>query len=388
LLRLAFIAVVLVVGCGKGKDDPKDQPPTPKANEPPATGSSDGSGSAAIATGGSGSAAPAETKAADKTHATPEAKLKRYQECWAAFNAGNTEVFGGCFAPDAVREQVDSIPELTANGPDGIVQMAKGQRAAFPNLTVTPQVVIVAGNEIAAMLYVSGTNTAEANGMKATKKPIGIYEAEVAVLGDDGKFTHDAFYVDQPTIYHQLGLLPNPSSPNAIGKPAEAPQIHISKNAAVEKANKALIEKVLDAVAKKDLAVVEAAAADDIKLTDHGDKQKVKTKKAYLKWFKDTWATTKDTQIAVKGVWAAEDFVAVIDTFSATPTAAASEGAPGRIETHLLQFFRVVDGKIKQHDIFVNTLKPAVQLGLVDPEALQQQLAEASASTKPTPRKK
>lgn len=386
MLRLALVLVV-AAGCSKGKEEPKD-PPTPKANEPPATGSSGGSGSAAIATG-SGSAAPAETKPPEKTHATPEAKLKRYQECWAAFNGGNTEVFGGCFAPDAVREQVDSIPELTANGPDGIVQMAKGQRAAFPNLTVTPQVVIVAGNEVAAMLYVSGTNTAEANGMKATKKPIGIYEAEVAVLGDDGKFTHDAFYVDQPTIYHQLGLLPNPSSPAAIGKPSEAPQIHISKGTAIEKANKALIEKVLDAVAKKDLAAIEAAAADDIKLTDHGDKQKVKSKKAYLKWFKDTWATTKDTQIAVKGVWAAEDFVAVTDTFSATPTAAASEGAPGKIETHLLQFFRVVDGKIKQHDIFVNTLKPAVQLGLVDPEALQQQLAEASAAPpKPAPRKK
>lgn len=380
MLRLAFIATLLA-GCSKGKDEPKPEP-TPKANEPAPT---TGSGSAAVATG-SGSAAP-EVKQTEKVAATPELKLKRYQECWAAFNGGKYDDFAGCYTPDGVREQVDSIPELTANGPDGIIQMAKGQKAAFPNLQVTPQIVIVAGNEVAAMLFVSGTNTAEANGMKATKKPIGIYEAEVAVMGDDGKLSHDAFYVDQPTIYHQLGLLPNPSSPSAIAKPTEAPAIHISKDTDTEKANKALVQKVLDAVAKKDLAVIEAAAADDVKLTDHGDKQKVKSKKAYLKWFKDTFGTTKDTQIVLKGIWAAEDFVAVTDTFSATPTAAASEGAPGKIETHLLQFFRIENGKIKQHDIFVNTLKPAVQLGLVDPEALQQQLAEASAA-KPAPKKK
>ena len=330
-------------------------------------------GGSAVATPGSGTAAAIDASAAK--YATPEAKLARYQECLAAFNAGNSEQIAGCFGPTSVREQIDSVPELSAEGPEKIVEMIAQQRAAFPDLTVTPRLIVVEGDTIAALLHVSGKNSAAAGGMKATNKQLGIYEAELVTMAPDGTFARDNFYVDQPTIYHQLGLLANDTSPAALDKPTAAPELLIAKGDATETANKALVHKVLEAVSKKDAATIEAAAADTIKLTFHGEKQKIDTKKAYMKWMKDTLASTDEGTVTVKGTWAAGDAVVVLDLFTGIPKGNLDDK---QIKTNVVQFFRVADGKIIQHEMFVNRLNTAVQLGIVDPEQLMQTLAAAA----------
>jgi ketosteroid isomerase-like protein len=353
--RLALAATVLVACKGGEKDAPK--------------------GGSAVATPGSGTAAAPAIDAPAAKYATPEAKLARYQECLAAFNAGNSEQLAGCFNATSVREQVDSVPESSAEGPEKIVEMIAQQRAAFPDLTVTPRLIVVEGDTIAALLHVSGKNSAAAGGMKATNKKLGVYEAELVTMAPDGTFARDNFYVDQPTIYHQLGLLANDTSPAALDKPAAAPEVLIAKNDATETANKALIHKVLDAVSKKDAATIEAAAADTIKLTFHGEKQKIETKKAYMKWMKDTLASTDEGTVTVKGTWAAGDAVVVLDLFTGIPKGNLDDK---QIKTNVVQFFRIADGKIVQHEMFVNRLNTAVQLGIVDPEQLMQTLAAAA----------
>jgi ketosteroid isomerase-like protein len=355
MIRLALAATLLVACKGGAKDAPK--------------GGSDVTtpGSA----GSAGSAAPIDASA----ELTPEAKLARYQDCLAAFNAGNAEKLAGCFGPTSVREQIDNVPELSAEGPEKIVEMITQQRAAFPDLTVTPRLIVVSGDTIAALHHVAGKNSVTAGGMKATNKKLGIFEAELVTLAPDGTFARDNFYVDQPTVYHQLGLLANDTSPAAIEKPTGEPELLISKNDDKEAANKALIHKVLEAVSKKDAATIEAAAADSIKLTFHGEKQKVESKKAYMKWMRDTLASTDEGTVTVKGTWAAGDVVVVLDLFTGIPKGNLDDK---QIKTNVVQFFRIADGKIVQHEMFVNRLNTAVQLGIVDPDQLMQKLAAAA----------
>jgi steroid delta-isomerase-like uncharacterized protein len=251
---------------------------------------------------------------------------------------------------------------------------------AFPDLKITPQLVIVSGNNITAILHVHGTNSGEAGGMKATGKKLGVLEAEIAVMNDDGALSKDSFYVDQPTIYHQLGLIKNDSSPAAIEQAAAEPEKLITKDDATERANKALIEKFVDAINKRDPKAIEGLIADDMKLTYQGDKQKVDNKKSALKWYNDTIKSTKDGFVDIKGIWTAGDYVVISDVFTGTPSddVVGKGGETKKIETHVVQFFRVANGKLAQQQIFANRLKTAVELGVVDPEQLAKQLTKTT----------
>jgi ketosteroid isomerase-like protein len=353
-MKRLLVAACLLAAC-KGKSD--------KAT----SGSATASGSAPVVVVADAAPAPSTQ------YATAEAKLKRYQECLAAFNAHNTEVLAKCYSASSVREQVDSVPELVAEGPDRIMAMVEAQRASFPDLVVTPKIIVASGDTVAAVLHVGGKNSAAAGGMKATNKTLGVYEAEIVKIADDGTFVRDSFYVDQPTVYHQLGLLANDSSPAAIDKPTGEPEILISKGDATETANKALVQKLLDAVSDKDAKIIEAAADDDISFTYHGEKQKVESKKAYMKWMKDMLASTDEGAVDIKGSFAAGDVVVVADVFTGTP-----KNDDRAIRTNVIQFFRFADGKLKQHQMFANRLNTAVQLGIVDPDQLMQTLSAAA----------
>jgi predicted ester cyclase len=374
---LAVLAALALCGCKSDKDERAKPDEVHKTND----------GSAATGSAATGSST---TPPKPASHSTPEAKLQRFTECWDALNSGKYDVFGSCFAATAVREQVDSVPELLAEGRDQILDMVKTQKAAFPDLKITPQVIIVSGNNIAAILHITGTNTAEADGMKATGKKLGMFEAEIAVVGDDDKLTRDSFYVDQPTIYHQLGLFENDSSPKAIEQHMGVLESQISHGDARELANKAVVKALFEAVNKKDASAIDALAAPDIKLTYHGDKQKIETKKAYLKWFGESFHTTTDGKIAIKELWTAGEFVVAASIFTGTPTEAVAgkDAATMKVETQTFSLFRITDGKIKQHHIFANRLKSAVQLQMVDADQFMKTLRAAGERDAPRPKRK
>lgn len=355
-MRFLVLAAALFA-CGKSAD---------KKSEP-----EQGSAAAAVKP-------PAPPPKPASRYAKPEDKLARFTECWTAFDGGKDDAFVKCFASDAQREQVDSVPELVAQGAEKISDMAKAQRAAFPDLAVTPQLVIVSGNDILAIVHIGGTNTGEVAGQRTTGKKLGMFEAEIATMNADGAITHDSLYVDQPTLFHQLGLLENDSSPKPQPPRVTTAQTLVSSNTADEAANKAVVEKNLDAISKKDAKTILAAVADDVELIYNGEKQKYVGKKAYGKWLDETLRSTKDGFVDVKAMWAAGDFVVVSDVFSGTPTdAAVGKGVEKtKIETHVVQFFQLAGGKVKHQEIFVNRLKAAVQLGAVDPDQLMQMLSK------------
>jgi predicted ester cyclase len=335
------LLLVAIVGCGKSTSEP----------------SKEGSGSGGVAK-------PQEPTA----KVDPKEKVRRYQECWAAFNANNGEAFGNCFALDATREQADSVPELVAVGRENIAGMMKTQKTSIPDMKVTPQRVIVSGNDIAAIVHVSGE-------MKGKK--LGVYEAQLAVLGDDNTFSKESFVVDQPTVFHQLGMIENDASPSAIPVPGGEPEILISKNDDVERANKELVQKNLDAMTKKTAKAIEPTVADDVVLVYHGDKNKFEGKAAYMKWLNETIKATSEGKVDVKGIWAAGEHVAVYDVFTGVPSKELGAREGVRIHTQVVQFYRIVDGKIKEHQIFGNRMKIAVQLGLVDPDELAKALKDS-----------
>jgi steroid delta-isomerase-like uncharacterized protein len=375
---LLIIAALAISGCKKeeaGSEAPKttdkgpeasktpsDTPPADKPADPP----------------------PAEVKKTD----TPEAKLERYRECWDAALTGKDDVFKGCYTDDATQEMIDGVPAMKAQGPAAIAEMVKMWRTAFPDLKMSPQVIAINGDKIAAVFLGTGTNSGDLMGMPATNKKIGFFEAQVVVLGNDGKASADRFYSDQSTMLHQLGVFESPMAPDAIDQGWGETKIAIAKNDDTEKANLDHVNKALELLNKKDLKVYGDVVADDVKFYYHGDKSKVEDKKAFLKGLKDYMDMSKDMKSEAKDAWAAGDWV-VVESFSAGTVAKDLPGAKGtkgkRLESNEVHFFQLADGKIKQHHIFANNLKTAVQLGLVNPDEMMKPAAGEGGAAAPAP---
>lgn len=355
MLKLLFVAGALVLGCSKDNPAPKTEP--------------------AAAGIGSGSVAAAKPPA--PIAATPEDKAKRFQACWAAFNSAKDDAFAGCFTAESVREQVAAVPEATAKGPERILELALAQRAAFPDVVVTPVLTVASGKQIAAIVHIAGTNTGEAAGMKPTGKKVGLYQAEFAELRDDGTVSSNRYYVDQLTMFHQLGLFDAGATP-AEAAPSDQPRTLVGKGDDRERANQDRARQLVEAIGNRKLAAIGPLVADDVKLTVHGDPQKIASKKAYLKWAQDNIESTKTSKVAIADVWAADDIVVITDTFTATLGDQIKSTKGKQVESKVAHFIRFVDGNVVQHQIFTNRLSLGVQLGVIDPERFMTLMRETS----------
>jgi ketosteroid isomerase-like protein len=84
--------------------------------------------------------------------------------------------------------------------------LAKQHHAAFPDMTVTPEVVIGVGDFVVARLIATGTNKGDMGPMKATGKKVTVRFADV-IRFDGAKAKRVESYADVADILGQLGVL-------------------------------------------------------------------------------------------------------------------------------------------------------------------------------------
>jgi eukaryotic-like serine/threonine-protein kinase len=290
-------------------------------------------------------------------------RVAHYLQCWDAFDRGRDAEFAACYALDGARDVVDNVPAQSAAGRPAIVAGVARERAAFPDLQIQPQLVVASGRTIAAILYITGTSA-------ATGKKLGMYAGEVVTMDDASAITHERIYIDQPTIYHQLGLIENDTSPGPLHAMVPEPETLTSPGDAQR--NKAIVEANLTAVNNKDADAIEPAAADDIQFFYHGEKDHQIGKRAYVAWWKATLASADRIHAEPQGLWAAGDTVAVATEFTGVYT--NEDRKQDTIQTHVLHFFRIANGKITQQHMFVNRMKTEEELGLIDVPQLARAL--------------
>jgi predicted ester cyclase len=83
-------------------------------------------------------------------------------------------------------------------------------RAAFPDLRMEPQDVLVSGDKVVARARATGTHRGEFMGMPATGKRIDVQLIDIIRFGDDG-LAHEHWGVfDALAMMQQLGAVPGP----------------------------------------------------------------------------------------------------------------------------------------------------------------------------------
>lgn len=131
------------------------------------------------------------------------ATLRRF---YGMLNDGNIDGFGAMLADDFVEHE--ETPGL-APTKDGVVEFFRIQRAAFPDMRLDAEDVLVDGNKVVARARMTGTHEGELMGMPATGKRVDVQLIDIIRFEDDG-LAHEHWGVfDLMAMMQQLGAVPD-----------------------------------------------------------------------------------------------------------------------------------------------------------------------------------
>jgi steroid delta-isomerase-like uncharacterized protein len=119
-------------------------------------------------------------------------------------SGGNFDLANELYAPDFVNHGQTRDVGLAEDQ-----AAARGWKQAFPDLVMTPSMLIAEGDLVAVHWTARGTNTGTGNGLPATGKALqgrGITIWKIV----DGRITDEWSAFDQLSIMQQLGLVPAP----------------------------------------------------------------------------------------------------------------------------------------------------------------------------------
>ena len=135
-----------------------------------------------------------------------ETTARRFYEL---VSSGSIDAFGEALADDFVEHE--ETPGL-APTKEGVLQFFRMYLAAFPDMRMDPEDILVSGDKVAVRARVTGTNQGEFMGMPATGKSIDIQLIDIVRFGDDGLAHEHWGVIDAFTMMHQLGVMPeNPA---------------------------------------------------------------------------------------------------------------------------------------------------------------------------------
>lgn len=123
-------------------------------------------------------------------------------------STGDIDGLGGHVAEDFVEhEETPGFERSKA----GVIQMFRMYRAAFPDLRMEAEDVLVSGDKVVARVRATGTHHGEFSGMPATGKCIDVQLIDIIRFGDDGLAHEHWGVLDALGLMQQLGAIPEPA---------------------------------------------------------------------------------------------------------------------------------------------------------------------------------
>lgn len=309
-----------------------------------------------------------------------------YTSCWKSYSEGAWDKFGSCYAEDATSTFLDSgQPEL--KGRDAVLANIKQERPAFPDISGTPEIVLVNGRQIATIGFISGTNkgemkTPDGKTSPATNKPMAQHIFHAVTFNDKNQVSKETLAQDLGTVMGQLGQAGDAKVRAADGKAMEgSPTIVIAKNDDAEKANIEAVKAQWEAFAKEDLKAVEGTFTDDVVESDQADPADNVGKKAVLDSAKRFLGAFSDLKNECEYLAAGEY---VVSTCKVSATNDGDMPAMGLKKTgktvnlNVVEVAKLAEGKVSNVWRFYNGMAMAQQLGLI-PEAPAADTATAEA---------
>jgi steroid delta-isomerase-like uncharacterized protein len=120
-------------------------------------------------------------------------------------SAADIDGFGELIAEDFIEHEETPGLEPTK---EGVKQLFRMYTAAFPDLRMEAQDILVDGDKVVARVRGTGTQQGEFMGMPATGKSVDVQLIDIIRFGDDG-LAHEHWGVfDALAMMQQLGAIP------------------------------------------------------------------------------------------------------------------------------------------------------------------------------------
>lgn len=127
------------------------------------------------------------------------------RRAYELISAGDIDGFGDLMSDDFIEHE--ETPGL-APTKDGVLDFFRMYRAAFPDLRMSAEEVLVSGDRTVARVTATGTHQGEMMGMPATGKSIDVKVIDIMRFDDDGMLCEHWGLVDMLTMMQQLGAVP------------------------------------------------------------------------------------------------------------------------------------------------------------------------------------
>jgi predicted ester cyclase len=302
---------------------------------------------------------------------TPEDKVAFYRACYAALNAKDMDKFGKCYADDIVSDHVDSgMPQM--NGRAAVIEAVGAFTTAFPDLNVTPTLILVNGNKMASVVTFTGTHTgplkSPSGEIAPTNKKVGMQQFHMVEVDPASGAVKEWFIYDQGAMMGQLGVAKGPHrDPEAA--PTGDPMVIVAKDDDTEKANLDMYKKGQEAWAKRDAKAMSAMMDDKAVMHDMGSPAD-KDKKANDKFMAEILKAFPDAKGETLDVWAAGDYVVSLSKNGGTnkgpmPSMGMKKATNKPMSFTGADINKVAGGKVVESWSFYNGMWIAKQLGLI-----------------------
>jgi predicted ester cyclase len=257
---------------------------------------------------------------------------------------------------------------------------------AFPDFAPAPQLILVNGRNVAAVMMATGTNTGSFMGMPPTGKKIGLQGLFVVEFDEQGKIKSEIHGANPATILGQLGVAKMPTRP-VMEKGWPEVQTVIFSDSKTENDNLALVVKGDELFSTKKIDELMVLFADDGVFSDSAMPADVTGKAAIAAVTKEYLGGFPDLAYTSKARWAAGDYVVEAIEWSGTNTGdfpsmkLKATGKPVKMTDYNL--FKIKDGKVSNMWVFHNGMAMAIQLGLVPPPPAPPPAGAAPAAPPP-----
>jgi steroid delta-isomerase-like uncharacterized protein len=304
----------------------------------------------------------------------------KYVRCTEHVNASRWEQFeSDCLAAGFVSHVMD---DRDLRGPDALVQSLQDMKTAFPDWKIEPQLVLVNGRDIFAIVLSTGTHRGTlktpVGELPATHRRLGQLFFHRIAFDDQYKATEEWAYTDFATMLGQLGKLSDDAHPTRAAIPrgmGGEPRILVATDDTQERANLALVKRWSARFSAHDVPGVMALYADDAVESDHAIGADLRGKQQIEDFTIDFLNAFPDGTIELSTLVAAGEYVVALGTFTGTHGAALGNmpktGRPLRFS--YAEVVKVEDGKLGQVWRFRSSLAMAKQLGTMpEPEMPEQ----------------
>lgn len=366
-LRLAVVSLLSMTGalaaCGPDAPPPVAPAPPPPAPEPPPP--------------------PAPVVEAPP----PKPSLAEMQKAGLmtalqGLNGHDPKMFASVYADDAL-VSVAGLNEV--NGRAGVEQNMKEWFEVFGKAKLGFSRVWVKGHAMILEWVINGTHHGELFGVKGTEQPIGHYGLSIVHFNADGKVEREDRYGELGAVMTQVGAAGAKAKPRPIPEVPAAPETIIAKGD--EDKNLDVAKTLLTALETKKEADFTAAVTDDIEQDGVFHLETSKGKDGAKKFFKSFTTAFPDAKFDVKKAFAIGDYAIVMSTMTATHKGALGQipATKKPIAVHLVDIFKIKDGKVARAWTYQNSLEMQQQLGLFQVTAGNVPASQAAPASAPKP---